>query len=117
MATTTVPLNLFKRQTSLVTQTLVPIYTVPSDVAGIIISAYGTNLTPVPQNVSVYLSAANVPNSQYAILNNFTVPPNDAVNLAINKLVLTEGDSFIVSAENTNAINITLSILESVNTP
>lgn len=117
MATPTVPLNFFRRTTSLITTTPSPVYVVPSDVAGIIISAYASNLTPVPQNISVSLSAAGVVNSQYTILNNYTLPPNDAVNITINKLVLTEGDNFIVSSENSNAINLTLSILESVNTP
>jgi hypothetical protein len=114
---TTVPLNFFKRTTTLVSQTQTPIYTVPSDVAGIIISAYASNLTPTPQNITVSLSATGVSSSQYTILNSYTLPPNDAVNIAINKIVLTEGDSFIVSSENVNSVNLTLSILESVNIP
>ena len=114
---TKIPLNFFRRQTALVTPTPAPVYTVPNDRAGIIISAYASNLTPIPQNVSVSLSSSGVVGSQYTLLNNFSVPANDAVNLAINKIVLAEQDTFIISSENTGAVNLTLSILESVNTP
>jgi len=111
-----VPLNYFRRKSALVTQTDTPVYTVPLDVAGIIISAYATNLTTIPQTVTVKLSSASTPNSLYTILNNYTVPGNDAVNLAINKIVLAEYDTFIISSTNLQAVNVTLSILESINT-
>lgn len=112
-----VPLNYFRRNTTLVTTTDSPVYTVPLDVAGIIISAYATNLTTIPQTVTVKLSTAGTINSSFTILNNYSIPGNDAVNLAINKIVLAERDSFIISSTNPQAVNITLSILESINTP
>ena len=117
MATTTIPLNFFRRVSQGVTTTFQPVYVVPSDRAGIIISAYATNLTNTTQNVSVQLSTADVLNSKFTIVSAWPILPNDAVNLAINKIVLTENDTFIVAAENNNAVNINLSILESVNTP
>ncbi len=53
----------------------------------------------------------------YTVITSFPILPNDAANIAINKIVLTENDTFIVSSENNNAINLNISILESVNIP
>lgn len=114
---TKIPLNFFRRVSHEVTTTFTPIYTVPLDRAGIIISAYASNLTSEIQTVSVKLSTAGNLNSLYTIITAWPILPNDAVNLAINKIVLTENDTFIISAENNNAVNINLSILESVNIP
>lgn len=117
MATKKIPLNFFRRTTRTVTTTDQPIYVCPDKVAGIIISAYTSNVTNATQTVSVKLSNQGVPNSMFTILSNLPVLSNDAVNLAISKIVLTQGDVFIVSAEQNSAVNITLSILESINTP
>lgn len=114
---TRIPLNFFRRISKAVTTTDQRVYTCPSDVAGIIISAYTSNITNQTQLVNVKLSSDALSGSMITILSSFPILSNDAVNLAINKIVLTEQDVFIVSAQQNNAVNITLSILESVNTP
>jgi hypothetical protein len=114
---TKIPLNFFKRVSSAATTIDQPIYVCPLDRAAIIISAYATNLTQTTQTVNVKLSSNDVINSNFTIVSALPILPNDAVNLVINKIVLTEQDVFIVSAPNNNAVNVTLSILESVNTP
>jgi len=114
---TRIPLNFFRRISKAVTTTDQQVYTCPSDVAGIIISAYTSNISNTTQTVSVKLSNDAVPGSMITILSAFPILSNDAVNLAINKIVLTEQDVFIISAQQNNAVNVTLSILESVNTP
>jgi hypothetical protein len=114
---TKIPLNFFKRVSAVVTTTDQPIYTCPLDRAAIIISAYATNITETLQTINVKLSSNNVTGSNYTIVSALPILPNDAVNLVINKIVLTEEDVFIISAPNNNAVNVTLSILESVNTP
>jgi hypothetical protein len=114
---TKIPLNFFRRVSKAVTNTDQPIYTCPDERAGIIISAYATNTTNTTQTVNVKLSTDGVTSSMYTIVSALPILPNDAVNVTINKIVLGEQDVFIVSAENNNAVNITLSILESINTP
>jgi hypothetical protein len=114
-----IPLNHFTRITNLVTTVPSIVYTVPIDRAGIVITAMATNLTDSPQTVTASLST-NKPTgsnagSRFDIVKNFQVPPNDTTNLVINKLVLGEYDSFIISSTNSNAVNLTLSVLESVN--
>jgi len=121
------PLNFFKRVSNVATTTDTPIYTVPFDRAGIVISAYATNLTDTIQTINVKLSTDNIGGSMYTIVSALPILPNDAVNVAINKLVLgyTEngignpngGDCFIISSSNNNAVNMTISVLESVNLP
>jgi len=114
---TTTPLNYFKRVSQPVTTSLTPIYTAPYNVAGIVITALASNLTNQNQTVTVSISTAGVANSNFVYAQNFIVPPNDTANLVnYNKLVLNTNDTFIISAANSNALNITMSVLETVNT-
>jgi hypothetical protein len=114
---TTTPLNYFKRVSRPVTTTPRPIYSAPYNVAGIVITALATNLTNRNQTVTVSISTAGTPNSNFVYASNFIVPPNDTANLVnYNKLVLNTDDTFIISAANNNALNITMSVLETVNT-
>jgi hypothetical protein len=118
-----IPLNYFKRISTAVTSTPTSIYTTPFQRAGIIISALATNTDSVAQTVNAYLSTSPSPGGDVlaspaiSILQGFQLPPNDTVNIVVNKLVLQEYDNFIIQSANNNKINITLSILETVNTP
>lgn len=118
-----IPLNYFKRLSTAVTTAATSIYTTPFQRAGIIISALATNTDSIPQTINAYLSTSPSPGGDVlaspsiSILQGFQLPPNDTVNIVVNKLVLQEYDNFIVQAANNNKINITLSILETVNTP
>ena len=118
-----IPLNYFRRVSRGVTTTPTSIYTTPFQRAGIIISALATNTDSVAQTINASLSTTASPGgdvpaaASISILQGFQLPPNDTVNIVVNKLVLSEYDNFIVQAANNNRINITLSILETVNTP
>jgi hypothetical protein len=112
------PLNYFLRKSQAVTTIPTIVYTVPFERAGILITALASNLTNTTQTVNVSLSTTSVAGSNFDILKNFQLPPNDTTNVVINKLVLGEYDNFIISAPNAplGSVNITLSVLESVNT-
>lgn len=119
-----IPLNYFRRVSTGVTTQRTSIYTTPFQRAGIIISALATNTTSNPQTINAGLSTTESPGgdvqpSEYiSILEGFQLPPNDTVNIVVNKLVLSEYDNFIVnSATGGGVVTITLSILETVNTP
>lgn len=118
-----IPLNFFRRVSTGVTTTRTSIYTTPFQRAGIIISALATNTDSIAQTINAGLSTTaspggDVPASPYiSILQGFQLPPNDTVNIVVNKLVLSEYDNFIVDAAQNGHVNITLSILETVNTP
>jgi hypothetical protein len=112
-----IPLNLFVRKKLTVKNTYESIYEVPEFRAGIIISALATNTQPIPNTVTVAISSKGEPGYFHTLINNFEIPPNDAANLVINKFVITEGDAFCVRAGNSNVVNLTLAVLESINTP
>ena len=118
-----IPLNYFKRISTAVTTTATSIYTTPFQRAGIIISALATNTDSTTQTINAFLSTSPSPGGDVAaappisILQGFQLPPNDTVNIVVNKLVLQEYDNFIIQSANNNKLNITLSILETVNTP
>ena len=115
-----IPLNYFNRAIAAVSATPFSFYTTPYSRAGIIIAALATNLTNLPQTVSVGLSSSTpgVSNAgtYYTIVSGFQLQPNDTANLVINKLILNQYDSFIVSTPNANAVNLNLSVLETANT-
>jgi len=115
-----IPLNYFTRVSKPVTTVPTVVYSVPIDRAGIIITALATNLTNSPQTITAGLSTSSPKkdntNSYFEIVKNFQLPPDDTTNIVINKLVLGEYDNFIIYATNPSVVNITLSVLESVNT-
>lgn len=116
-----IPLNFFRRIKQNATRDLKSVYTTPGKRAAVIISALATNLADVPRTVSAFIStspaAGGTEGSFHTIISNFEIPPNDAVNLVINKFVITEGDDFIVQSNADASVNITLAILESYNVP
>jgi sialic acid synthase SpsE len=114
---TQVQLNKFVRKSIRPTSTPTVVYNGVPQNASIIISALASNNTGSTQTVNLMLSTYQSSYLPY-IVNNFTIPPNDTVNLIVNKLVITENDSIIVSTGigSDNNIDLTLSILETVNT-
>ncbi len=109
-----IPLNFFRRVKENVTMQDRSVYTTPANMAAVIISALATNLTPVPRTVTAKLSTEGE-GGLHTIISDFEIPPNDAVNLVINKFVITEKDAFIVRANAEASVNITMAILESRN--
>jgi hypothetical protein len=98
------------------------VYYTPFNRAGVIISALATNTTNSTQTINAGLSTAASPispasPSMVEFVSNFTIAPYDTVNIVVNKLVLAEYDNLYVWAGNNNSINLTLSILETINTP
>lgn len=111
-----IPLNYFRRVSTAVTTTPTVIYTAPSSRAGIILSAVATNLSASNQTVTVSVSSQGTPGSLYELVKGFSIPANDAVNIAVGKLVLGTADQLIIAAGANSSVNFTISVLEAVNT-
>jgi hypothetical protein len=111
----TIPLNYFRRVTTLVTTTPTVVYTAPDKRAGIILSGLATNLTGSTQTITVGISGSD--GLYHDILHGFPVPSNDALNVAVGKLVLGTADQLVTYSTENSALNFTLSVLEAVNTP
>lgn len=121
MATTTsrqIRLNKFRRISYPLITSPLKIYEVPFDRAGIVLIALGTNTTNAPQTVTMTVSTSNgtsgVP--QIDIVNNVKIGAYDSAHLTIGKVVLTDGDILYANCSGLSAINLTLSILETLNT-
>ena len=123
-----IPLNYFKRlsieiQPSTV-GSLSSIYEAPFDRASVIISALATNTSDTNTNtVFAALSTRGTPITNASLkaipfVSNFPIAPNDTVNLSVTKLVLGQFDNLFVWAGDNNqgVVNLTLSVLETVNT-
>ena len=123
-----IPLNFFVRTSfesvpSSVVGTVSSVYEAPFQRASVIISALATNTDPInTRSMYAGLSTRGTPISQASpgittFLSNFPVAPNDTVNIVVNKLVLSEYDNlFVWAADDSQSFNLTLSILETVNT-
>lgn len=110
-----IPLNNFKRVSAELQTSQTSIYVAPEKRASILLSAIGSNLTSTTQTITLGVSSLNQSNSYYDIIKNFQIPKYDAANLTIGKMVLAQGDVLIASSVSANAINLTLSILETIN--
>ena len=114
----TVPLNLFRSLvTPLSTIGLVPsLYTAPSQRASILLTAQTTNITDSYQTVTASISSATYSSLTF-LVSGFAITPYDAANIILGKIVLTEGDKLIVYCSQNDSVHLTLSILETINTP
>lgn len=98
------------------------IYETPFDRASVIISALVCNKTSQPRTVSAALSTRATPVTDASpdkveFVSNFSIAPFDTVNIVVNKLVLGQYDNLFVWADADTSLNLTLSILETVNKP
>jgi hypothetical protein len=114
----TVPLNKFRRVSQPLTSTPQLIYQTPFDRASILLTVLGTNVTENIQTVTVSISTINPLNgaSYIDLAKNIEIGAFDSAHLTIGKVVITDGDYLYASCSNLSAINLTLSILEAVNT-
>lgn len=114
----TVPLNLFKNVTVPLStyDPTVALYTAPFSRAAIVLATQVANITHESQTVTVQLSSAAF-NTTTFLISGFSIPPYDAANIAMGKIVLTEGDKLLVWSGQNQSIHATISILETINTP
>lgn len=123
-----IPLNTFKTKTAvLTTSSTATIYTAPIGVTAIILMAQVANITTATQEVtfSHYRNLPVLPDSQgngaqsgnvtTEMIKGFSIPANDSASMITGKMIIESLDSIRASASNTNALKITLSILETAN--
>jgi len=118
-----IPLNKFRRVGLPLTTQPQSLYTVPFDRAAILLVTLASNLTGVEQTVSVYISAtkpelaANYTAEKMFLVKNAKIGGFDTANLTIGKVVLIDGDQIYASSSlGLSSVDMTLSILEAVNT-
>lgn len=105
-------LNTFKNITANLTSTNTTLYTAPITSTSIILMGQVTNITANSADVTF---ALNTISSNTELVYNLSVPPNDAVNVLLGKLVLQNGHSVYASSSSNNTLKMTLSVLETLN--
>lgn len=111
-----IPLNKFRRISTSLTTTPSAVYRVPEQRAGILLTALGTNTTASTKTITLGLSTASA-NSYFDLVKEIQLDAYDAANITIGKVVLEEGDYVIASSNDPlSGVNITLAILEAINT-
>ena len=103
-------LNTFRTVTATVTNTIANVYTAPTGYSTVVLLAQVSNITSGTILVSgnVYQIAGN----NVSLVQNASLPANDAINLVGGRLILQTGDSFAVGANVSGASQLTLSLLE-----
>ena len=108
-----VPLNHFVRASAQLKTTYTQVYSAPPSTASIMLTILATNTTSGIGDPTQLL----VPTQPYYdLVKTFAVPGNDVTNLAVGKIVLQNYDGLYAYAGNNSAINLTCSILETLNT-
>lgn len=106
------PLNTFRTRAFELTTSEQTIYTTPTGLTTIVLGAQASNIS----NTAATITFTLVKNAtDFIMLKEFAIPPNDAAEVTTGKLVIEEGGSVkaVVSAD--SSINLVLSILETSN--
>ena len=123
-----IPLNTFKTKTALLTtSTTATIYTAPIGTTAIILMTQVTTITTTTQfvNFGHYRRLQVLPDAQgnggqsgstfTPMVLNFAIPYGDAGQLTTGKMIVESLDSVRAWASSANAMQITLSVLETAN--
>jgi hypothetical protein len=108
-------LNVFKTITKVATTSPVGIYTAPVGYNGVVLLAQAANVDTESRDVtfSHKRSSAGVAVTT-RLVKDYPISANDSISLVTGKLVLTPGDVLVLSASSSSAIEVTLSILETL---
>lgn len=97
-----IPLNKFKR----VTQSFLPkpeeVYRAPADRASVIINALTNSISNKTKTLNLFISAQE-PSTNHILLSAYPIGRFDVINLAFKKLIITENDCLIISANTLDA--------------
>ena len=104
-------INKFLNHRSVLATSNTILYTTPVTATTILLSVQVTNITGTPANVVFGMGNSSVNTS---IIQSFPVPGNDAP-IITNKLILQPGEYIYASSATSSALNIIVSILETLN--
>jgi hypothetical protein len=108
------PLNVFRTITADLLDEPDTIYTAPVGNTGIVLMAQAANI--IQNSSDIYFSHFRAAtNTETSLLYGFTIPGNDSTSCITGKLIIEAGDSIRAYSSDPNSIQITLSILESLN--
>jgi hypothetical protein len=109
---TALPLNTFRTKAFELTTSEQTIYTTPANLTTIVLGAQASNITTDPVTITFTLVKNG---TNFVMLKDFVIPPNDAAEVTTGKLVIEEGSSVRAVVSTNSAVNLVLSILETSN--
>lgn len=112
MAVNNVPLNTFLSKVYELTTSEQSLYTCPSGFSAIVLGTQASNIASQSATITFTMTKNGV---DYVMLNQFEIPPNDAAEVTMGKLILEQGASVKAVVSANSSINLVLSILESSN--
>ena len=109
-------LNVFKTITTVAPTSPVGIYTAPVGYTGVVLLAQATNVNTQSQDVTLshQRSSSGIAVTT-RLTKNYPIAASDTANLLAGKLVLQSGDSLVLSASASSAIEVVVSVLETLN--
>jgi hypothetical protein len=124
-----IPLNTFKTKTFvLTTQTNATVYTAPVGVTSIVLMANVANITTGTNASVTFAHHRNLPvladaqgnggqagNVTTELVKNFEIPPSDAGNMLVGKMIIESLDSVRAYGTVEGTLKLTMSILETAN--
>jgi hypothetical protein len=113
-----IPLNKFTRYIGTLTTytpNIVPIYVCPDQRATIILSIQCANVVNNSTETVTIGISSKTDKTLYYLVSGFNIPKNDAANMALGKVLVTEGDGVVAYCSAPSAVNIVLSLLEAFN--
>lgn len=106
------PLNTFRTKAYELTTVEQAIYVTPAGLTTIVLGAQASNIGNTAATITFTLRKND---TDYIMLKEFEIPPNDAAEVTTGKLVIEEGSSVKAVVSANNSINLVLSILETSN--
>lgn len=105
------PLNNFKTITAVVSPVEQTVYTAPLGFKSVFLLAQITNTGDITEQVTFKFGRGA---AETEIVSNFSIPPNDTLNLLTGKLVLETDDFIKVSSSDNNANPTDLQFIASI---
>ena len=109
---TALPLNTFRTRAFELTTAEQTVYTTPANLTTIVLGAQASNISNDPVTITFTLVKNG---TNFVMLKDFVIPPNDAAEVTTGKLVIEEGSSVRAAVGANSAVNLVLSILETSN--
>ena len=108
-------LNIFKTITANVTTTPTSVYSTPLGYSTVVLMCQLTNVTASSTvDASAFLVRTGNTGGNTTLVQEASVPANDAYSPLTGRLIMTPGDSFQVSSSANSSIQLTLSLLETL---
>ena len=112
MASPLLPLNRFVNVAKKITTTDQTVYTVPTGISSIILTAICTNYTSSAVTITATIVKSSI---SYYLIPTIELPANEVMDVVSGRVVLTEGDQLVIKCNAENSVDFIMSLNEAAN--